>query len=92
MPHTIHDKEKLLHRVRRIRGQLDAIHKALEAEQDCTAVLQTVAAARGAINGLMAEIIEGHIREHVLDPHAPLPRDRAEATAQLIDVVNAYLK
>lgn len=92
MPHTVHDKKKLLNRVRRIRGQIEAIEKALEQEKDCHAVLQTVVACRGAINGLMGEMINGHIREHVLDPHEKLPPHRAEATEQLIDIVNAYLK
>src|SRR5262249_44047588 len=64
MAHTIRDKKKLLNRVRRIRGQIDAVEKALDQEQDCSTILLTIAACRGAINSLMAEIIEGHIRFH----------------------------
>ena len=59
MAHTTKDKEKLLTRVRRIRGQVDAIERALESEQECAGVLQLMAACRGALNGLMAEVMEG---------------------------------
>jgi len=92
MAHTIRDKQKLLNRVRRIRGQLEAVEKALEQEQECFAILQTIAACRGAINGLMAEVIEGHIRFHVADPDEQPTSEQAKATQQLIDVVKAYLK
>ena len=66
MAHTIRDKTKLLHRVRRIRGQLNAVEKALLAEDECSTILLRVAACRGAIDSLMAEIIEGHIQFHIL--------------------------
>lgn len=92
MSHTIHDKRKLLNRIRRIRGQVEGLERALEEERDCTAILQTVAACRGALNGLMSEIIEGHIREHVLDSHGPASGARVAAAEELIDVVRAYLR
>jgi DNA-binding FrmR family transcriptional regulator len=92
MAHTIRDKRKLLNRVRRIQGQIAAVEKALELEQDCSAILLTIAACRGAINGLMAEIIEGHIRFHVVDPDQEPTTEKAKATQELIDVVKAYLK
>jgi DNA-binding FrmR family transcriptional regulator len=92
MAHTTHDKRKMLNRIRRIRGQVEGIERALEEERDCTAILQTVAACRGALNGLMSEIIEGHVREHVLDPGEPASGERAEAAERLIDVVKAYLR
>ncbi len=60
MSHTIRDRKKLLNRIRRIRGQLEGIEKALEDEKDPFFVLQTAASCRGALNSLMAEIIEGH--------------------------------
>ncbi len=69
MSHTIKDKAKLLHRVRRVRGQIEAVERALEDEKGCANVLHLVVAARGAMNSLMAEIIEGHIRTHVVDPN-----------------------
>jgi DNA-binding FrmR family transcriptional regulator len=65
MGHTITAKKPLLARVRRIKGQADALERALAADTDCSAVLQQIAAIRGAVNGLMAEVLEGHIREHL---------------------------
>lgn len=92
MAHTVRDKTKLLNRVRRIRGQVDAIERALNDEDECSALLQTIAACRGAINGLMAELIEGHIRFHVLDPDRRPTRAQEEASGELIDIVKTYLK
>lgn len=92
MAHTKKDKEKLLNRVNRIKGQVNAIEKALEADDDCSRVLQTIAACRGAINGLMAEVLEGHVRFHVVDPRSKPTTEQAEATEELIDLVNRYLK
>ena len=94
MSHTVRDKKKLLNRVRRIRGQIDGIERLLlqEKDEDCFVILQTIAACRGAMNGLMAEVMEGHIREHVIAPdHAPSPA-QVEAANELIEVVKTYLK
>ena len=92
MSHTIQDKVKLLHRVRRVRGQIEAVERALENEKGCANVLHLVVAARGAMNSLMAEIIEGHIRTTVVDPNYDRDRSRAQGAQELIDVVQAYLK
>jgi len=92
MAHTIRDKKKLLNRVRRIKGQIEAVEKAIDREQDCSAILLTIAACRGAINGLMAELIEGHIRFHVVDPDHRPTAAQADAVQELIDVIKAYLK
>lgn len=92
MAHTIRDKQQLLRRIRRIRGQLQAVETALIEEQDCYAILQTLAACRGALNGLVAEVIEGHIRFHVVDPDATPSSPHAEAAHQLIAIVKSYLK
>jgi DNA-binding FrmR family transcriptional regulator len=92
MAHTSKDKEKLRTRVRRIRGQVDAIARALESKQECAGVLQLMAACRGALNGLMAEVMEGHVRFHVLSPDNSKTSPRARAAEELIDVVRAYLK
>jgi DNA-binding FrmR family transcriptional regulator len=92
MAHTTKDREKLLLRVRKIRGQMDALERALAEDSDCADVLQLLAACRGALNGLMAEVIEGHVRFHVLSPHAAADSPQADAAEELIDVVNAYLK
>ncbi|MDP9151311.1 MAG: metal/formaldehyde-sensitive transcriptional repressor [Myxococcota bacterium] len=90
--HTAREKKKLISRVRRIRGQLEAVEKALEEDKGCFEVLQTVAAARGAMNGLVAEIVEDHVRYHVLDPEIRPSSARARAVEELIDVVRAYVK
>lgn len=63
MPHSPAEKKKALARVRRVRGQVDALERALEAGADCGPVLQQLAAIRGAVNGLMSEVLESHIRE-----------------------------
>ena len=92
MAHTIREKKKLLNRVRRIRGQVDAIEKALEEEEECSSTLQTIASCRGAINALMAEIVEDHIRFHVVSPESRPTSAQAAAAEELIEVVNTYLK
>jgi DNA-binding FrmR family transcriptional regulator len=90
--HTVREKTKLLNRVRRIRGQVEAVERALEQEIGCADVLQLIAGARGAINGLMAEVMEDHIRAHVIDPAREPDAERAHAAEELIDVVRSYLK
>ena len=84
-------KTKLLNRVRRIRGQVDAVERALNWELGCTEVLQVIASARGAITGLMAEIIEDHIRVHFVPATRP-DAETAHAAEELIEVIRAYLK
>jgi FrmR/RcnR family transcriptional regulator, repressor of frmRAB operon len=91
MTHTVREKSKLLARVRRIRGQVEAIERALEAELGCADVLQIVTSVRGAVNGLMAEVIEDHIRCHLIAPSLGT-KQRAEAADNLIEVVHTYLK
>ena len=91
MPHIVHEQKKLLNRVRRLRGQIDAIERALEADGSCTEVMRLLTAARGAMNGLMAELLEGHIRFHVIDPKK-MSSEQALATDELIDIVRSYLK
>lgn len=91
MSHTTREKTKLLNRVRRIRGQMEAVERALEDETGCAEVLQLIAGVRGAINGLMAKVVEDHILLHVAD-HDLDQEQRNEGAAELIDVVRAYLK
>lgn len=92
MAHTVRDKKKLLNRVNRMRGQLDAVKRALEEERDCSEVLHLIAACRGAMNGLMAEVLEGHVRTHVLDPDKRPTSRQAKAAQELIDVLRTYLR
>lgn len=90
MAHVARERTKLLNRVKRIRGQMDAVERTLTGEEDCTNVLMLLAAVRGGINSLMGEVLEDHIRLHLLqDGHAPLTPDLGE---ELIDLVRAYLK
>ena len=84
------DRAKLLNRVKRIRGQVDAVERTLTEDRDCADVLMLLAAARGGINALMAEVLEDHIRLHLLkEGRAALTADLGE---ELIDLVRAYLK
>lgn len=91
MAHTIRNKKALLARVRRIQGQASALERALEQEGDCAAVLQQIAAIRGAVNGLMAQVLEGHLREH-LAAEDRTPQERSEDLDQVISVLRSYLK
>lgn len=91
MAHTIHGKKKLLARVRRIRGQAEALEKALNEERSCAAILQQIAAIRGAVNGLMNEVLEGQIREHLGDKDAT-PEQRAQDVESVVSVLRSYLK
>jgi DNA-binding FrmR family transcriptional regulator len=92
MAHTTRDKTKLLHRVRRIRGQLNAVEKALLAEHECSTILLTVAACRGAMDSLMAEIIGDHIQFHILDSEHKPTTEQKKAAKEIISVVRRYLK
>ncbi|WP_199101386.1 metal/formaldehyde-sensitive transcriptional repressor [Aquitalea sp. ASV11] len=95
MGHTVKGKKPLLARVRRIQGQAAAIERALEEGQECMAVLQQIAAIRGAVNGLMAEVLEGHLREHLLAPtaaDAEADPARQQEADQVMRLVRSYLK
>ena len=92
MSHTIREKKKLLARVRRIRGQVEAIERALETEAGCEQVMQLIAGVRGATAGLMAEVVEDHVRTHLVDEAAHPGALKLEAAEQLLDVVRTYLK
>ena len=92
MSHTIEDKKQLILRAKRIQGQVEALVRALTEERDCSDVLQLMSAARGAMNSLMSELLEGHIRSHVLNGKQK-PTDRQLAAAEeVIDMVRSYLK
>jgi DNA-binding FrmR family transcriptional regulator len=91
MSHTIKDKQKLVLRAKRIQGQVEALVRALTEERDCSEVLQVMSAARGAMNSLMAELLEGHIRSHVLNGQKPTSQ-QAVAADEVIDMVKSYLK
>jgi len=92
MSHTAHEKTKLLSRVRRIRGQVEALERAIEAEKGCAEVLHQIAAVRGAMNGLMAEVMTDHIQMHVAHPDIESDVERSQGADELIEVIRAYLK
>lgn len=80
----------MLTRIRRIKGQSEALERALEQEADCGAVLQQIAALRGAVNGLMAEVLEGHVREH-LGSEVSDPERRQEDVQVVLVAVRSYM-
>ena len=89
MSHTKRKKLKLPNRVKGVRGQIEAVERALEEEKGCATVLHLIVAARGAMSSLMTEVIEDHIRLHVVDPARDAQRSRG--AEELIEVVQAYL-
>ena len=91
MTHVAREKVKLLNRLRRIRGQLEAIERAVEADGECARVLQQATSCRGAMDGFIAEVIEDHIREHMVDPALPGNDPRVQAAEELVAIVHAYL-
>jgi DNA-binding FrmR family transcriptional regulator len=92
MTHTIRQKQKLLGRIRRIRGQAEAIERALEEEVGCEQVMHLIAGMRGATAGLMAEVVEDHVRTHLVDTKKHPQALNVEAADKLLDVVRTYLK
>ena len=92
MSHTTKHKDKLLARVRRLKGQIEAVERSLESDASCGEVLNLVASIRGAVTGLTGELIEDHIREHVSNPQTDPDQARAQAATELIDAIRTYLK
>lgn len=91
MAHTVKDKNRLRARIRRIHGQTAALEAAIEAENECLGILQQIAAIRGAVNGLMIEVLEGQIRDHVAAENLSTAERQREAD-QLAGVLRSYLK
>jgi FrmR/RcnR family transcriptional regulator, repressor of frmRAB operon len=92
MSHTVREKQKLLGRVRRIRGQVEAIERALDCEAGCDKVMHLIAAVRGAVAGLMAEVVEEHVRTHLVDGDKHPEALNGEAAELLLEVVRTYLR
>lgn len=90
MAHLNQNRSKLLARVRRIRGQVEALEKALAQDVDCAAVLTQVAAVRGASQGLMIELLADHLRHHVAEREEP--GERAAAVDDVTAILKSYLK
>ena len=91
MGHVAANKDSLIKRVKRIAGQIQAVEKALESDADCAKTLHLVAATRGAINGLMEEIIEDHARAHVADPSLS-EEQRNQGVEELLEAIRRYSK
>ena len=92
MAHTIQEKKKLLNRIHRIMGQVAAIEKTLDRDGECSEVLHNIAVCRGAMDALMAEVIEGHIRFHILAQNGGRTDEQERAADDLVGALRAYLK
>ncbi len=92
MSHVAKEKAKLLNRIKRLRGQIEAIERAVDNDQECAEVLQQATSCRGALDGFIAEVIEDHIREHMVDPRAGPNDPRVAAAEELVEIVHQYLK
>lgn len=90
MGHLGRDNSKLVSRLRRIKGQVEGVERALEADADCTEVLRQIASIRGAMVGLTNEVFEEHLRSHVVD--AADDHAREEGAEEMIQILRSYLK
>lgn len=90
--HVAKEKVKLLNRLRRLRGQVEALERAVDADEECSNVLQQATSCRGALDGFIAEVIEDHIRDHMIDGEAKPSDRRTVAAEELIEIVHAYLR
>jgi DNA-binding FrmR family transcriptional regulator len=91
MAHTSRNKDQLLNRIRRIRGQLNAVEAGVEREAECTTVLHTLVACRGALNSLVVEMFEDHLRYHVVDPKKRPTAQQAAAAQEMVELLKACL-
>ncbi len=92
MEHTVTNKMRLMNRTKRTLGQLTAVLRALEADAACTDVMQRIVTVRGAIDGLMAEVLEDHVREHMIDARRKPSATEARAADDLVSVIKKYLR
>ncbi len=91
MAHIAAEKAKLLNRLKRLRGQIEAIERLVSEDVECARVLQQATACRGALDGFIGEVIEDHIREHMVDPSAPRDDPKVQAAEELVAIVHSYL-
>lgn len=92
MGHVAKEKTRLLNRLKRLRGQIEAIERAVGEDEECANVLQQATSCRGALDGFIAEVIEDHIREHMIGNRASLNETKLTAAEELIEIVHTYLK
>ncbi|MBU0746710.1 MAG: metal/formaldehyde-sensitive transcriptional repressor [Gammaproteobacteria bacterium] len=88
MPHSPEDKQRAITRLRRIKGQAEALERAVEAGRECAPILQQLAAMRGAVHGLMADLLDGHVREILAEKPAP----SQESVEETLALLRSYLK
>ena len=91
MSHVATEKKKLLNRLARLKGQIAALERAVGEDKECARVLQQATSCRGALDGFIAEVIEDHVREHMIDPEAAADDPRRQAAEELVKIVHAYL-
>jgi FrmR/RcnR family transcriptional regulator, repressor of frmRAB operon len=92
MSHTIKEKQKLLARVRRILGQMGAVERALQEEAGCEQVMHLLSSTRAAMAGLMAEVVEDHVRTHLVDAKTHPGALQPQAVEELLSVVRTYVR
>lgn len=92
MSHVAAEKQKLLNRLKRLRGQIDALERAIDGDVECARVLQQATACRGALEGFIAEVIEDHIREHMIEPDLPVSDPKVQAAEELVAIIRSYLR
>ena len=94
MPHHPQDKKRAVNRLRRIRGQAEALERAIADGQDCAAVLQQIAAMRGAVNGLMRDVVESHLRDSFSHEGCDNPQHQAlqQKLDEAVSLVKSYIK
>jgi len=85
------EKQRLLARVKRLAGQIAAVERSVMEDEECADLLMLLAAIRGGVNSLMAEILEDHIRWHIARPERTR-ESRDEWSEDLIRLARAYLK
>lgn len=91
LPEISREKQKLLSRIKRLAGQIDAVQRSVTEGDECADILMLLAAIRGGVNSLMAEILEDHVRLHITHPNRAKETPE-ELTEDLIGLVRAYLK
>ncbi|KAA8732160.1 metal/formaldehyde-sensitive transcriptional repressor [Acinetobacter qingfengensis] len=91
MPKTLEDKKKILIRVRKVQGQVQAIERSLESDSPCTDVLQQICAIRGALNGLMTELLEIHLKDTLVSGEST-ELQRSDELIQISKILKSYLK
>lgn len=91
MPNQIEDKKKILTRVRRIKGQVQGVENALEDGDECSSILQQICSVRGAINGLMNELLEVHLKDTLVSGDTS-ENERQQELNEIAKILKSYLK